>query len=347
MQSREANIGVHSRCAMNLKHGRHFVATPLQKQLHLWWSNARRLSLVLPASVCGHQQHWRLLDINVAVCGSCGALHVCDYPWGCETVANEHGHEVCLVTGCIVKDLSYCSSEFVDTASVAERPAGGRSAAGHGGASDSARDAFGEPAGAQDCMDRLYSVVYIYCSELLYGGKWQECMQVEQEKVDTRRKLAFLRYLKNFKIQNPDRVPNLVLATCSMLNHAPGMRSGPDTPESSRRQLAAWCCETILRHIQLLNHLQPNLVTDVKLRNIVIGLLYQMRNGVVVHGIVVLPRCALLSRVLPMEIFLGSVFGIRSKCITETENIIKTVLRVVDKVWLCSLCLLRSALCGN
>lgn len=272
------------------------------------------------------------MDINTAVCSFCGSLHVCNTSLGCETVANEDGHDVCVVTACVVKDLAYCSTEFVQTAAHVPRVLPGRARVDkHTSSSDVQQGGCRELAGAQDTMEHLFAVVSVYCAELLYGPKWQQCMQVERDKSDARQQSVFLRYLKLFKIQNQGKLPNLELAACAVLNHVPKLRCGLRIPEASRRKLATWCTETILRHILLLQHLQPKLITEIKIRGIVVGLLYQMRNGVVVHGVVVLPRCSMLSNVLPMEIFLGPVFDIRSKCITETENIVKTVLRVVDK----------------
>jgi hypothetical protein len=56
-----------------------------------------------------------------------------------------------------------------------------------------------------------------------------------------------------------------------------------------------------------------------------------MRNGIVMHGIVVLPRLDGLNAVLPIESHLQSIFLIKGKCITETENIVKIVLRAVPR----------------
>jgi hypothetical protein len=62
---------------------------------------------------------------------------------------------------------------------------------------------------------------------------------------------------------------------------------------------------------------------------LVIGLLYLLRSGLVHKNITVLPRHRLLNFVLPPENFI-SMFDVKSKIITETENIIKCYLRTLS-----------------
>lgn len=49
------------------------------------------------------------------------------------------------------------------------------------------------------------------------------------------------------------------------------------------------------------------------------------------HGVVVLPKIDRLQQVLPIESHLPGMFGIKGKCITETENIVKIVLRSASR----------------
>lgn len=39
----------------------------------------------------------------------------------------------------------------------------------------------------------------------------------------------------------------------------------------------------------------------------------------------------ILEKILPLENHLDTVFGIKAKCITETENVVKIVLRSISK----------------
>ena len=52
-------------------------------------------------------------------------------------------------------------------------------------------------------------------------------------------------------------------------------------------------------------------VTDAKLKNTTIGLLYMMRQGIVVHDMVVLPKLPRLETLLPLENHLDLFFGVK------------------------------------
>jgi hypothetical protein len=56
-----------------------------------------------------------------------------------------------------------------------------------------------------------------------------------------------------------------------------------------------------------------------------------IRQGIIVHELVVLPRLPNLDAVLPLESHLDVFFGVKAKCITETENVVKIILRNVTK----------------
>jgi hypothetical protein len=43
-----------------------------------------------------------------------------------------------------------------------------------------------------------------------------------------------------------------------------------------------------------------------------------------------------LESILPLESHLGNLFGVRAKCITETENVVKIILRHITKQQLIS-----------
>lgn len=73
--------------------------------------------------------------------------------------------------------------------------------------------------------------------------------------------------------------------------HAAGTpASAPEDNIAMRRQICSWCVDTIHRHLCLMNSICKGIITESKLQSATIGLLYLMRNGVVVHELVVLPK---------------------------------------------------------
>ena len=60
--------------------------------------------------------------------------------------------------------------------------------------------------------------------------------------------------------------------------------------EERRKKICGWCVDTIHRHLCLMNSVCKGVITENKLQSTTVGLLYLMRNGIVVHELVVLPR---------------------------------------------------------
>lgn len=73
------------------------------------------------------------------------------------------------------------------------------------------------------------------------------------------------------------------------------------------------------------------MITENKFRHAVIGILYLLRYGITMFGVMVLPRVPVLRRILPMESHLANIWNIRGKVVTETENIVKLVLRSTNR----------------
>ena len=57
-----------------------------------------------------------------------------------------------------------------------------------------------------------------------------------------------------------------------------------------RQQICKWCADTIHRHLCLMNSVCNGVITEARLQNVTVGLLYLLRNGIIVHDMVILPR---------------------------------------------------------
>jgi hypothetical protein len=156
-------------------------------------------------------------------------------------------------------------------------------------------------------------------------------MRNEESRLDVKKKTSFIKTLTDFKVCNPEKRPCLPDIACKVIQSLGNYREISHNSIESRRKLASHCTDIICRHICLLNKLCTGIITECKLKHIAVGLLYLMRNGIVMHGIVVLPRLDGLGAVLPIESHLQSIFLIKGKCITETENIVKIVLRAIPR----------------
>jgi len=207
----------------------------------------------------------------------------------------------------------------------------------------------GTSAASHDRMDdagHVGALIQSFLEDVLCSSKWKKSMAVEEQKASAKRKML---------VQKASRsaVPAGATASSAAMQgdgfalvsdknpHTPGCFKGgvrhnirqtrSDAPYEERLAVCNWCADIIHRHICLVNAMCKGVVTDAKLKTTAIGLLYMMRQGIIVHELVVLPRLSCLEALLPLENHLGVFFGVKAKCITETENVVKIILRSVTK----------------
>lgn len=296
---------------------------PLQKLLHGLWLRASPRPLILPSSICLHPQHeWKVLDTNLAVCMLCGKAHPCvSGHGGCRMALNDSGHGVCEITGYMVYPVSYSSLEYTENVVVPRSPwKQARAIPGKASRLSYRRSRPAPSCSSERPLGRLVvqhpqsldDAVHVYCLDLLVGRRWDESSRIEREKSHHRHRVALIKVLKTFKSLYPGVAPNLHNAACSMLHANRGNRGvKASSSDEERGSLAHWCAMAIIRHIHMLKRLRGNVIPDNKVHCMVVGLLYLMKNGVVWHGVVVLPKCPPLCQVLPMENFLDPIFKVR------------------------------------
>ena len=97
-------------------------------------------------------------------------------------------------------------------------------------------------------------------------------------------------------------------------------------PKSSIANIGEKCSSAIIRLVEALT-LFPNNFNQNKLFAHVVGLLYVMRQGITCNDTALLVHLPILSYILPQENHIHAVFKVRSKVITETENMVKMAMR--------------------
>jgi hypothetical protein len=147
-----------------------------------------------------------------------------------------------------------------------------------------------------------------------------------------------VRVFKDHKSAHPEVAPNMCTIATELAHRISNIRMCPLVFEQGLRdQVARFCANAITRLMVILNRLCPNLLSvhtnTVHTKNdyVVTGLLYLMRAGLNVHSVTLLPSCPALHYLLPLESCLLHFFGIKSKCVTEIENMVKVNIRSIDR----------------
>eukprot|EP00960_Hanusia_phi_P022540 666943-Hanusia_phi.AAC.9 len=258
---------------------------------------------LLPQGLRGHHCRWQCIDMDLAGCLECGAIHVCEA--GVCPVSDEEDSQVCTITGNCVRTKQYVRDEYMDTVVTKE--------SSHAGRSDAA--AFLEFGTVQERVEWV-----------MLSATARESFTQERARMEQKHRHLMWKFLRECKLRGD--IPNLCQVVCRILNATNKIRvcSTVFQPEL-RTAIARRCTFGISRFLNMMSQRFRPALSTVKPAVLIIGTLYLMRMGISMHHIVLLPRVAQLQLLLPIETHLKSFFRIRCKTITEVENLVKMCLR--------------------
>jgi hypothetical protein len=171
----------------------------------------------------------------------------------------------------------------------------------------------------------LATLKHILCSD-----KTQLSVHKENEKLKYHLRGVIPKTLRAFKMLR--KIPSICDLEAQLHLANTHGRIPPTVEEWDKEyswQLAKQAAIPITRLIIFMRTFCTNVPICVRQNTIIVGLLYMLRRGVVVHNVTVLPTMSALRIVLPLEQHLVTVFNIKAKIITEAENVIKFNLRTL------------------
>lgn len=280
----------------------------------------------------GHECQWERFDADRAGCLLCGKVHVCQgnmNDWRalessrsecCPlTEADDHSH-VCLITGLCFVEVRTSNDEFVDTCAFDEPVGQNASLSSRSGCPD---------------INMIHSRVQSIISHFLRSEKTANCRKMEMGKYSQRLKHLFVRILKQRKKERPYCLPDL----CSVIAEVASLEPPPQFipfPVSNRGCLDV---DQIIRKssaniggciAQICSMGFKKICQGNKFHSIVIGMLYISRTGLRVDNMFYLPHIFRINELLPSETYLNYI-GISNKVICDTENEIKTCIRLYSE----------------
>ena len=256
---------------------------------------------------------WEVFDVDKAGCRKCGRLHHCKDGGECVGFM-DHDHQACEITGCWIRTRNF-QQGFTDTALPST-------------VSLSSSSSTADPG------NRMWvegGQIARWLHVLLYSDTARQCIHREINRVADKASIAFARIAKAFKLEG--RQPNMlemlaetrfVLGNLRVPCRVSGQKMFDD--------LTRTCVAAILAFTGNFRRVLMPFVPVIKLDHFIIGLIYLLRNGIVMFDTLhVVPRIPALRRLLPMETCLKAHFKIPCKIITEVENITKIALKSLDR----------------
>lgn len=276
-----------------------------EDRCHALWQRAHKPFLF--PEWAKHEHEWEAYDLCMAGCKHCGLQHLCSVNT-CPYVKCDDGTLVCTITGLCLESLTVSNKEFSDcaTTSIAEK--------------DECSDLDGE----------LHTMVFDVLRELLLSNTTATLLRLEHDKLTRRRIHLFHKNAR--RIKTHEKNPNLIDIFTETINQTVLYRTPYILPEQSLLAICQQCTTNIFRVFKLLriNNDKRGWKRSIqRMKSIVVGLVYMTRTGVMWNDTVILPYMSVMNNVLPHEVSLQQIMGLRPKIITETENFIKTSMRSI------------------
>ena len=273
------------------------------------WSRVRSPFRLPQNCHCCQLDDWEVFDVDKAGCRQCGRFHLCRD--GGECVGEmDHDHQACEITGCWIRSRNF-QQGFTDTAMPI-------------GSCHSVSEYNKRP-----WVEGNHVVRWLHV--LVFSDTAKRCIDREIHRVVDKASVAFARIAKTFKLEG--RQPNML----EMLAETRFLLGNLRVPcrvlsQAMFDELARACVLAILTFTGNFRKILMPFVPMIKLDHFVIGLIYLLRNGIVMFDTIhVIPRIPSLRRLLPMETCLKAHYKIPCKIITEVENITKIALKSLDR----------------
>lgn len=265
--------------------------------MHVIWKKIRSPFHV----ICCAKHTWEVYDVQQAGCLICGAEHKCENHLPnnkCLLSETDEGGLCCTITGYCIPTLRLSDQEYVD-------------------------NVFFSLPSKSLCsipitLDEIENIVQWF----LLGSQSTKCKGEEVSKTIHRYQCALIKNLKQHKFQKNYQTTRR--GTCILTAIAQSLHQvKPKYVKRASSELCVFCSANIfkcLKNLDLIN-------MQGKKINLVVGMLFLMKQGLVIQNIQWLPKVTGLCHCLPHETSLEKNFRLCMKLVCETENEIKLALR--------------------
>lgn len=214
----------------------------------------------------------------------------------CPLIQCDDRSRVCTITGLVLPEVRHATDEYMDTANHEEKVIT-----------------------EYDMEGEVLSVV----SGLLLGKRATYCREQENSKQYARLTQHIQKTLRCFKMANPGKTPSLL----HILAHSIAQEKYWRFIEAASETLVQHCARNITDCLFRLKANGARVTQGGKLKDLVCGMLYMLKNGLVFKNQVLLCAIPEVDRCLPHENKIEAYFGISSKVICMTENEVKLIFR--------------------
>ena len=263
---------------------------------HQVWRRVRRPFRYPRCTSC----RWEVYDANQAGCLGCGGQHVCfsnAVDNKCPLIQCDDRTRVCEITGFVLPEVRHALHEYSDSTHVIHR----------------------QPQ-TTEIAPEVHSVVAIF----LQSDRAARCREQENSRQYMRLTQNMHRQMRLFKMAHPGALPDV----CQLLALSIKQERYWRFIEEASDELIRHCVSNITKCLIELRSKGTKIGgSGTRLQDMVCGLLYMLKNGLIFKDRVLLSCIPEIDRCLPHENKIGAYFGVSSKVICMTENEVKLLFR--------------------
>lgn len=275
---------------------------------------------LLPEGYGGHEHEWLHLDIDFCVCRLCGKEHACtlDAHGECIVEVCDNRQRVCTLTGYVLSTTELCL-EWGGTERVCFENRVVQKM------KQAKKYSLACALPGLDLVEQVHQVV----AELLQSERTVACAQKEAERKVAKQAMTFMKIMREHGRDHLRRRPCMLYAVAQMHWAYRKVRTVSVGKPCLLESIVQQCTENITCLLQTHGwvRVQKQLSQHTRRKEFICSMLYLMRMGITYRQRCLLPCVPELELLLPQQIFLPTVFDIRSKSITEGENIMKLDIR--------------------
>mmetsp|Transcript_58598 Transcript_58598/g.154928 ORF Transcript_58598/g.154928 Transcript_58598/m.154928 type:complete len:292 (+) Transcript_58598:4687-5562(+) len=245
---------------------------PPTTAMHAVWRKVRRPFRV--PSCCAGCTKWEVYDADKAGCLRCGAEHACvlnSVDCMCPLVTTKESHRVCSITGAVLNEVRSAAGEYCDTACFAPAPSSSR---------ELSTSSYAPRPSPQSFSHEISSVV----RHMLQSDDAKRCRRTENRKLYDRLGAHMCKQMKIFKLENPGARPCVARILASALAQERYWHF-IDAPSP---ELVSCCSSAIDSCVAELIRRNVKVVSGPRLKDLVCGMLYMLRTGLVCHDRILL-----------------------------------------------------------
>ena len=295
----------------------------------LLWKRVRQPFALTSKMQTYHKCKWERIDVNLLGCLICGDIHVC-HEDKCPVEFTQDS-SVCIISGLCVRTCNFTQDEYCDRVMP--------------------YCFCKQPQNNHKIVNADH--VEMFLNEILTSKKSMQAYEIEVKRLQGKLIASMTHAIQQAhqSLQNPQTAQcglnadgNTVLKNkTNAIQYIDVIKILEHVYEKNNAKTKQLCCynlplrekvlqdiQQVLRHVLNMCRSQWHVnIKPLEIRIYIVGLVYLMRSGVVVHNIQVIPCFPILTYLLPAENLLQSVFGIKSKFITDIENKFKYFFRQI------------------